>query len=131
MRARPVRVRLLVGARRHFRHVGVHGAVGEQEDEVAAAGAAIGLGRRVAIGEGTKYGGSRWRHDAVKGKVIDTDAPTVITSAPHPPMKSIAACGWGTLTGSITALDTLITGSKGNGATGAPLRALMTGWCRK
>ena len=42
MIAGAVAVRLLVGARRHLGYVRVHRAVGEQEDQTAAAGAAVG-----------------------------------------------------------------------------------------
>lgn len=39
-------------------------------------GNAIGLGRTIQIGgEGTLWAGTRWRSDAAKGKIIDTDAP--------------------------------------------------------
>ena len=49
--ARAVAVALLVGADRHFRNMRVHGAVGEHEHDVGAAGAAVAPGFQFDRGE--------------------------------------------------------------------------------
>jgi len=70
-------------------------------------GAAIGLGRTVQVGgEGTLWAGTRWRSDAAKGAVVDTDAPA------HWPVKISKAVTLSS--GTITVTGIPVKSSSGN-----------------